>query len=59
MKVILINVLLVITIKIDLISHQLLITKLKDAGITGNILQVLRSMYMQFNEHVKTPNGIT
>ena len=43
----------------DSISHQLFITKLKDAGITGNILEVLRSMYMQLNAHVKTPNGVT
>ena len=42
----------------DSISHQLFITKLKDAGITGNILEVLRSMYMQLNPHVKTPNGV-
>ena len=37
----------------DSISHQLIVTKLKDVGITCNILEVLSSMYMQLNAHVK------
>ena len=43
----------------DLVNHDALLLKLKDAGITGNIYDVLSSMYMQLNARVKTPLGIT
>jgi hypothetical protein len=43
----------------DSVNHQFLISKLRDAGITGNILDVLQSMYLQLNAHVKTPVGVT
>jgi hypothetical protein len=43
----------------DSINHQFLISKLRDAGVTGNILDVLQSMYLQLNAHVKTPFGVT